>query len=107
LIEFSWSKTEKTIARAAFDRALERELKAIRLEVQGMLSRAASDRVVWEILDYLREKQREVDERYDFRYSQLVRVFAILVREGWLNEDELAGLAPDKLEAIRKILSIR
>lgn len=34
----------------------------------------------------------------------LIMVFARLIREGWLSEDELAGIGKKKLERIRSIL---
>jgi hypothetical protein len=40
------------------------------------------------------------DGRYDYRYSVLPLVFAGLVRNGLLAEEELAGLAEDKREFI-------
>ena len=44
------------------------------------------------IRDYLNEKARELDQKYDFRYSVLISVFARLIAEGWLTLEDLAGL---------------
>ena len=44
------------------------------------------------IRDYLNEKAREVDHKYDFRYSVLIGVFARLMAEGWLTPEDLADL---------------
>ena len=49
--------------------------------------------------------RREIDETFDYRYSQLPSVFAQLIREGHLDESRLAGLSEDKLADIRRILS--
>ena len=43
----------------------------------------------------------EIDRRYDYRYSVLPLVFGNLVREGRVSEEELHGLADDKLAHIR------
>jgi hypothetical protein len=42
--------------------------------------------------------------KYDYRYSQLVFVLGILLREKRITEDELAGLAKEKLMMIRAFL---
>ena len=34
-------------------------------------------------------------------YSVLPQVFAVLIRDGRLSEDDLHGLAPEKLDSIR------
>lgn len=57
------------------------------------------------IEDYLRQQRREIDESFDFRYSQLPLVFALLIREGHLDENLLAGLSEEKREIIRSFLT--
>ncbi|MCI0389105.1 MAG: hypothetical protein MOB07_10135 [Acidobacteria bacterium] len=80
-----WSKSEKTIARRAFDLAYERESAGLADEVRRRAGRIASLDDVWEIHDFLRSKRKEFDGKYDFRYSELIFVFARLLIEGWLN----------------------
>lgn len=48
-----------------------------------------------------RRKRRETDEKYDYRYSQLLFVFARLLHKGRISESDLSGLRQDKLEKIR------
>jgi hypothetical protein len=96
-----WSKSEKTIARRAFDLAYERECAALADEVRHMADRIASPDDVLEINDFLRNKRKEIDEKYDYRYSVLIFVFARLLGEGWMGESELAGLSDDKLAKIQ------
>ncbi|WP_245472755.1 hypothetical protein [Mesorhizobium sp. M7A.F.Ca.MR.148.00.0.0] len=55
---------------------------------------------MWELEAYLREQRRDIDRTFDYRYSQLLYVFAHLIRAGYLDEKLLAGLAQDKLDAI-------
>jgi hypothetical protein len=100
--ELKWSPAEKKAAKGAFDLAYERELRAVRLEVEAMLQRGKDDQVVWEVENYLRKKRREMDEKYDYRYSVLMMVFLRLLHEGWLAEEDLAGLSADKLEWIKR-----
>jgi hypothetical protein len=99
--DFTWSPTQKKAARAAFDLAVARELKAIRQHVEAMLTSDAEDRVIWKLEEYLYEKRRELDQKYDYRYSMLMLVFPRLVREGWLTLDELDGIGEEKIEVFR------
>lgn len=47
-------------------------------------------------------KARELDQKYDFRYSVLIGVFARLMAEGWLTLEDLAGMDLAKRELIRE-----
>ena len=49
----------------------------------------------------LTQYRKEIDRKYDYRYSRLTHVFGKLLHEGRLREEELRGLREDKLEAIR------
>jgi len=55
---------------------------------------------IWLIHDLLTKERRLTDEKYDYRYSVLLFVFARLLKEGWIAETDLQGLADDKIEAI-------
>jgi len=105
--EFTWSATEKKAARAAFALSLARELKAARQEAEALLRNSSDDRVIWQIHDYLSSKRRDIDEKYDYRYSVLMLVFPRLVSEGWLKLEELMGIGSEKVEVITKLLSLR
>lgn len=107
MFEFKWSPSEKKAARAAFDLALDRELKAIRQEVEALLQKSGDESSIWRVHDYLSAKRREVDEKYDYRYSVLTLVFSRLVIEGWLTLDDFSGIGAEKIEMIRKVISRR
>jgi hypothetical protein len=81
-----WSDKEKKIARSAFDAALQRERVALLDEVKHMAAGAKDFDDVWAIEDYLKKKRREIDSKYDYRYSQLRIVFTILLAEGRVTE---------------------
>jgi hypothetical protein len=98
----NWSSAEKKIARTAFDAALERERATVRREVEGMLQSSPDSAEIWHVRDYLNEKAREIDAKYDYRYSVLTDVFAQLVAQGWLTIGELAGLHSEKLRLIEQ-----
>ena len=50
---------------------------------------------------YLTQSGKEIDRKYDYRYSQLTQVFGRLWYEKRLREEELRGLREDKLKPIR------
>ena len=104
--DLEWSKAEKHAARKAYELAYERECRTIRAKVDQMLADPTGDvRQIWRVHDYLSTKRRETDKKYDYRYSVLIFVFARLIREGWITEDDLSGLGEDKKRKIRALLS--
>ncbi|MER8373263.1 hypothetical protein [Mesorhizobium sp. M1409] len=98
----SWSTSEKKIARRAFDAALEVALATTMAEFKSKANAATVAADMWDVEDYLREQRREIDRTFDYRYSQLLFVFAGLIRAGYLDENLLAGLSQDKREVIRR-----
>jgi hypothetical protein len=52
---------------------------------------------------YLTERRKEINRKYDYRYSQLTHVFGKLLSEGRVSEEELRGLGEDKLKPIRTV----
>ena len=103
--DLKWSPAEKKIARSAYDAALETTLETLVAEFKRKADAVTSASELWEIEDYLRQQRREIDTTFDYRYSQLLMVFAQLIRQGRLDESRLAGLSEDELEDIRRILS--
>ena len=95
-----WSRSEKTIARKAFDAALGRELHEVIQEAKKMASQIQQSSDLWDLEYYLTERRREINRKYDYRYSQLTHVFGRLLYENRLREDELRGLREDKLKPI-------
>ncbi len=103
--DLNWSPAEKKIARRAYDAALQAALAKVMAEFKRRANAAATPTEMWEVGDYLRQQGKEIDELFDYRYSQLPLVFARLIREGLLDETLLAGLSEDKRRIIRSILS--
>ena len=99
--EPTWSKLEKAIARKAFDAALERELQEVIREAKQKAGQIKQPADLWDLEHYLTERRKEIDRKYDYRYSQLDLVFGRLLREKWIDEEDLRGLGEDKLRAIR------
>ncbi len=98
--ETSWSETEKKIAREAFERAYERETNALIEKVREKASAIAELDDVWGLHDFLSAKRHDIDGKYDYRYSVLIFVLAGLLKEGWLQLDELKGLEQEKLAKV-------
>jgi|SRR5208282_603795 hypothetical protein len=98
-----WSKSEKIIARKAFDAALGRELHEVIQEMQKMASQIQQSSDLWDLEHYLTQRRKEIDRKYDYRYSQLTHVFGRLLYEKRLREEELCGLREDKLASIRSL----
>lgn len=98
-----WTDAEKKAARKAFDAAFQRECSAITSELKVLAANISGPEGLWRIQDYLTNKRKEIDQKYDYRYSVLLMVFARLLREGWITEEDLKGLATDKVEKIKSI----
>src|SRR6202047_1837025 len=96
-----WSRSEKVIARTAFDAALGRELHEVIQQAKKMASQIEQSSDLWDLEHYLTERRKEINRRYDYRYSQLTHVFGRLLYEKRLGEEELGGLREDKLKSIR------
>jgi hypothetical protein len=106
MYELKWSHAEKTVARRAFDLALGRELEAIILETKKRAAKIAETAQLWDLGNWLTERRQEIDKRYDYRYSVLPLVFAQLLRDGRLTEDDLHALGQEKLDVIRRASTI-
>ena len=96
-----WSKSEKAIARTAFDAALGRELHEVIQEAKRMASQIQQSSDLWDLEHYLTQRRKEIDRKYDYRDSQLTQVLGRLLYEKRLRQEELRGLREDKLKAIR------
>jgi DNA repair ATPase RecN len=94
--EPTWSKSEKAIARTAFDAALKRELQDVMHKTRQMANRIKEPADLWELEHYLTKRREEINRKYDYRYSQLLY-------EGRVSEEELRGLQEDKLKSIRSV----
>ena len=104
--EPTWSKSEKPIARTAFDVALKRELHQVMEEAKQKANQIKEPRDLWELEHYLTERRKEIDQKYDYRYSRLTHVFGRLLYEGRVSEEELRGLGEDKLKCIRSLAEL-
>ncbi len=101
-----WSKSEKDIARKAYRAAYNREAMAIVHTIRKMAAEINEPSDIWKLHDYLTEKRKETDRKYDYRYSVLLSVFGLLMSEGWIKQEDLEGLSDEKLQEIRRTADI-
>ena len=105
--DLRWSQSEKAVARKAFTLALQREFDLVIRETKQRAARIEQPSDLWELELYLTERRKEIDRLYDYRYSVLPMVFAVLIQKGRLREEDLQGLADEKLEYIRRLGVVR
>jgi hypothetical protein len=98
-----WSRSEKAIARKAFDAALGRELHEVIQKAKQLANEIQQSSDLWDLEHYLTQRRNEIDRKYDYRYSQLTHVFGRLLHENRLSEEELRGLGEDQLKSIRSL----
>ena len=96
-----WSRSERAIARKAFDAALKRELREIMQEAKQKAREMREPAEVRELERYLTQRRKDIDRRYDFRNSRLKDVLGRLLYENRLVEEDLRGLRANKVERIR------
>jgi len=99
--ETIWSRSEKAIARTAFDTALKQEHQKVIQETKQIANQINEPADLWDLEHYLTQRRKEIDRKYEYKYSQLTHVFGRLLHEQRLCEEELRGLREDKLKSIR------
>ncbi len=102
----TWSANEKQLARTVFERAAleeERELLEYFKRKSATLKNMEGLR---SLLHEMQETERRYQEKFDFRYSQLIILFGRLVREGRIGIEVFNGFSQEKLEFIEKIASL-
>jgi hypothetical protein len=96
-----WSRSEKAIARKAFDAALDQELHDLIQEAKRMANEIQKSSDLWDLEHHLTQRRKEIDRKYDFRGSRLTDVLGRLLYENRLGEEDLPGLREEKMKLIR------
>jgi hypothetical protein len=96
-----WSRSEKAIARKAFDAALGQELHEVIQQAKKMASQIQQSSDLWDLESYLTQRRKEIDRKYDPRGSRLPDVLGRLLYENRLGEEGLLGLPEEKMKSIR------
>ena len=101
-----WSDSEKKVARRVFESALQQELAEIISVFKDKTAHAKEPDDMWAVENWLSRQRREIDAKYDFRYSQIIFIFGNLLRENRITEEQLAGLGDDKLSFITHVAAL-
>jgi Photoprotection regulator fluorescence recovery protein len=99
------SPSEKLIARRAFEKALKMELQEMIGEAKKRAAAVNEVSQLWRLESWLTQRRLEIDRKYDYRYSVLPLVFAVLVKECRMSEKDLHGLDTEKIELIFGVAS--
>lgn len=100
--DLHWSPKEKATARRVFDRALHEELDATIREAKQRAERIVRPDELWALERHLTQRRKEIEAKYEFKYSSVLLLLAQLVRESRISLDELHGLSEDKLKCVRE-----
>jgi hypothetical protein len=93
-IRAHWLRLRK-VSRRAFDVALQAGLAEVLRDFKARAAAALTPGDMWPVEHFLNQRRRELDAKYDYRYSQLISVFGRLIGEGRLTEAQLLGLSQD------------
>ena len=104
--DVTWSRAEKAVARRAYDAALERELREVMEDARQRASRIRQPADVWDLEQYLTQRRKEIDRKYQFRASHLTQVLGRFLLEKRITERELRGLHEDKLKSMRSFAKL-
>jgi len=103
LTQAQWTDTEIEISNRVLRHAYERETNTLITEVRRTIKDLKDVEELWQVHDLLSSKRYDLDGKYDTRESMLVFTFAQLVKEGWVNLDDLQGLDKAKLAKISSL----
>ncbi len=103
LTQAQWTDTEIEISNRVLGSAYDRETNTLVAEVRQKVENLKDVQELWQVHDLLSSKRYDLDGKYDARESMLVFTFAQLVKEGWVNLDELQGLDKAKLAKISSL----
>jgi hypothetical protein len=94
------SATEEKISKQALQKAYEREISTLMVNVRDRANSITELEDLWYLHDLLSTKRYEIDGKYAYNSSTIVFDFARLVKEGWLHLEDLQGLKPEMLSKI-------
>lgn len=104
--DMKWTDAERRLAREVFDAALRKELSEVIAKFKSRAAALSEPDELWTLVRRTDRKRQEIDRKYDFRYSQLLRVLGQLVREDRIPEQALTGLSEEKISIILRFASI-
>ncbi len=94
------SSTEEKIAKQALQKAHEREISALMMNIRDRANSLNKIEDLWDLHDLLSTKRYEIDGKYAYNSSSIVFDFASLIKEKWLTLEDLQGLPSEMLSKI-------
>ena len=94
------SAKEEKIAKQAMQKAYEREIYALMMNVRDRANSLSKVEDLWDLHDLLSTKRYEIDGKYAYNSSSIVFDFASLIKEKWLTIEDLQGLPSEMLSKI-------
>ena len=102
----NWTKAEKELARELFQTIRKREFEKLTLDIQNKSSIIENENDIWNLREFLNEKEKEMDSKYDFRYSVLIDQFIFFINDSLLSLDEISSFSKEKKDKITKNLNL-
>ena len=94
------SAKEEKIAKQALQKAYEREISTLMMNVRDRANSLNKIEDLWDLHDLLSTKRYEIDGKYAYNSSSIVFDFASLIKEKWLTLEDLQGLPSEMLSKI-------
>ena len=98
--DFKWKDSEKKIANRVYERARLSELGELIRSFKTEAAAIADPDQLWNLIEEMKTRRYAFEQKYDYRYSVLITVFARLVGEGRISEIDLQGIDSEKINAI-------
>jgi hypothetical protein len=98
--DFKWKDSEKKIANRVYEKARLSELGELIRNFKAEAAAIDDPDQLWNLIEEMKTRRCAFEQKYDYRYSVLVTVFARLVGEGRISEADLQGLDSEKIVAI-------
>ena len=95
-----WTEQEQAVGITALNRAQTRSIERLIADLHRQVIELESADQIWQLHDFLSIQRHGIEGRFEFRQESILFVFASLVKEGFLNLDELQGLDAEKLSKI-------
>lgn len=106
ITETGWTTKEIEISQRVLNQAYQRETETLVAEIQHRINSMTDMEHLWQVHDILSAKRYDLDGKYDAREPMLIFTFAQLLKEGWINIEELSGLESAKLAKISSLSKI-
>jgi hypothetical protein len=98
----NFTKSEKKVAKELFELAKKRDYEKLKNDIHSFQLNSPEN--IWELRDFLNDKAKEFDNKYDYRYSVLEEVFSYFIIDGLLSIEEIQDLSQKHKERIISLI---